>query len=163
MASSFACGPREGGSCSRGAARRAASGSRPKGGVARRRGAGFRADERLHTGAEYQRVFRGGRRQDGRFFLMLAASNRTGAWRLGLAVGRRLGGAVERNRAKRLLRECFRRNRPAGGRGQDLVLVAKPGILGCGLAEVEREYRERLRRVLDHARAGLGRDPDPGR
>jgi ribonuclease P protein component len=50
--------------------------------------------------------------------------------RLGLSVGRRVGGAVARNRAKRLVREAFRLEQgalPSGrGRGLDLIVVVRP-------------------------------------
>jgi ribonuclease P protein component len=59
-----------------------------------------------------------------------------------LAVDRRLGRAARRNRAKRQLRECFRRNKPA--RALDVVLVAKREMLNVTWAELEREYRRRL-------------------
>jgi ribonuclease P protein component len=84
---------------------------------------------------------------DGPLFVLLAAENTLGIGRLGLAVGRRVGGAVERNRAKRLLRESFRRNKIETVRGLDLVLIPKVEIGGRSLADVEREYQARLKRV----------------
>ena len=67
-------------------------------------------------------------------------------------MSRKLGGAVRRNRAKRLLREAFRRNVRNESPAVDLVLVAKLEIVACSQAEVEREYREHLRRLA--ARGG---------
>jgi ribonuclease P protein component len=101
----------------------------------------------VHSAAEFRRVFRKGLRLDGALFLMLAAENGRDAGRLGLAVGRRVGGAVERNKAKRLLRESFRRNKIEAVRGLDLVLVPKREIVGRTFADVEREYRARLKRL----------------
>jgi ribonuclease P protein component len=83
-------------------------------------------------------------RLDGPLFALVAIDNARSYGRLGLAASRRLGGAVARNRAKRLLRESFRRHKLAGA---DLVLIPKPEILKHTQAEVEREYRDRLRRL----------------
>jgi ribonuclease P protein component len=117
----------------------------------------FRPRQRLRTGPEFDAVFKRGKRLEGRLFLLVAAPNRAGVDRLGLAVNRRLGGAVERNRARRLLRESFRRLERAGGPALDLVVVARADIVGRQQAEVDRELRERIRRIrhpagLDGAR-----------
>ena len=107
----------------------------------------FRPRQRLRTGAEFDDVFKRGARLDGRLFLLVAAPSGRGFDRLGLAVSRRIGGAVERNRARRLLRESFRRL-PRGGRpALDLVVVARSPLASSGQAEVDRELRERLRSI----------------
>jgi ribonuclease P protein component len=74
-------------------------------------------------------------------------------------VSRKVGGAVRRNRARRLLREAFRRHGRVAAPAVDLVLVAKPEINACSQAEVDVEYRERMRRLA--ARAARARRADP--
>jgi ribonuclease P protein component len=120
----------------------------------------LRPRERLTTPAEFQQAFRRGIRLDGAFFLLVAATNNRGHNRLGLAAGRKVGGAVDRNRAKRLLRESFRRNKLTGPRTFDLVLVPKREIVDRTMAEVESEYRRRLQRLEGSAERGLPR-PTP--
>ena len=110
-------------------------------------GARFRPRERLKSASAFRTAFRRGVRLDGPLFLLVAARNGHDYARLGIAASRRVGGAVERNRAKRLLRESFRRNKGLGEEGYDLVLVAKRELAESGLAEVEHEYRKRLRRL----------------
>jgi ribonuclease P protein component len=107
----------------------------------------LRRHERLGGAADYRRVFRSGIRLDGALFLLVAAPNDCGHPRLGLAASRKVGSATLRNRAKRLLRESFRRNKPSD-LPLDLVFVAKSEITRCSLGDVEREYRERLRRLV---------------
>jgi ribonuclease P protein component len=84
---------------------------------------------------------------DGQLFGLVAAVNDQGHDRLGLAVGRKLGPAVGRNRARRLLREAFRRHRRQAAIGYDLVVLAKRDVLNSSQQEVDREYQERLRRL----------------
>jgi ribonuclease P protein component len=121
----------------------------------------LRTRQRLRTGAEFDAVFKRGTRLDGRLFLLVASPNGRAFDRLGLAVSRRVGGAVGRNRARRLLREGFRRvDRPAGP-GFDLVVVARAPLAGRGQAEVDRELRERVQRLLRPTGAGSAASPPP--
>jgi ribonuclease P protein component len=66
--------------------------------------------------------------------------------RVGLVAGKSVGGAVIRNRAKRLLREAFRRHQPDLVRPVSAVLVARKSIVGRSYAEVERDFLAALRR-----------------
>ena len=67
-----------------------------------------------------------------------------GVGRLGIAATKKLGGAVERNRAKRLIREVFRRNKIADG--FDVVVVPKRDLLDASLSTLEADYRGLLAR-----------------
>jgi ribonuclease P protein component len=99
-------------------------------------------------------------RLDGPLFVLVAAANGRSYSRLGLAASRKVGGAVARNRAKRVLRESFRRQKVLPG--FDLVLIPKPEILNRTQGEVEREYRERLQRLAARGAARIGRPrPSP--
>jgi ribonuclease P protein component len=109
--------------------------------------AGFPREHRLTRKAEFDRVFRTGRRLDGSLFVLLAAPNGRPQDRLGVTVGRGVGRAVARNRARRLVREGFRRL-PASARPcHDLVVVAKRALVGCRQAEVDRELQQRVERL----------------
>jgi len=66
--------------------------------------------------------------------------------RLGVITSRRIGGAVLRNRARRLLRESFRRHQHQFHTPLDLVLVARPSIVGKRFQEVEVDFLKVLKR-----------------
>ena len=66
---------------------------------------------------------------------------------LGVITGGKIGGAVVRNRARRLMRETFRLHQRELAGPVDLVLVARPSIVGKGFAEVERDFLVTLRKA----------------
>lgn len=101
----------------------------------------FGREARLRKGSDFARVReRGTRVAQGCLvanWLRLPAGSRS---RLGVVSSAKIGGAVERSRARRLLRECYRVHQREFERPLDLVLVARPSINGKTFAEVEREF-----------------------
>jgi ribonuclease P protein component len=83
---------------------------------------------RLSRSAEFERVYRQGRSVANRELVLYSFPNpSTARPRLGLSVSRKVGGAVERNQVKRLLREAFAQAEGDLIAGQDIVVVARPG------------------------------------
>lgn len=118
----------------------------------------LRRKDRLRKAREFRDVSRHGCRRASTRFVVLAAPARrpTSVSRLGLAVSRRVGRAVVRNRVKRRVREWFRRGgrERLGGR-VDLVVIARSPAAQLGGRGIAREL-DRLCQGL--ARAGRGEE-----
>jgi ribonuclease P protein component len=111
----------------------------------------FRRAARLRSRDQFDRVQRGGRRVSTRLFTLVASPNALDRDRLGIIASRRLGGAVVRNRAKRRIREVFRRRATSdvtgAGRGLDLVVVARLAVTDAPYATVEKDFQAALRQL----------------
>lgn len=114
---------------------------------------GFKACERIRRRAEFQKIYAEGTRIRGRYLTLFVLAGQQSHGRLGIAATKRLGNAVERNRAKRLIREVFRLNKIAPG--FDVVVVPKRELLDASLIALEAEYRQTIGESLRrHTRAG---------
>jgi len=111
----------------------------------------FRPHEHIRRRAEFQEVYERGVRVNGRFATVFVLANNRAVGRLGIAATKKLGGSVQRNRAKRLIREVFRRNKIAAG--CDVVVVPKRELLDASLVALETEYQRTIERIL-RARRG---------
>lgn len=98
----------------------------------------FRADEHIRRRVEYQGVYDKGRKISGRLMTVFTRQTDRTTPRLGIAATRKMGGAVERNRAKRLIREIFRHNKPSGG--LDVVVVPRREMLDVSYVRLEAEF-----------------------
>lgn len=121
----------------------------------------FSRERRIRRRAEFVRIQNGGHRVSTRHLLILVAAPTEGAarggaprgtksaaapvlsgvLRLGLVASRKVGGAVARNRAKRLLREAFRRFPELFPERVDIVVILRTGAGSLGLDDVLAELR----------------------
>ncbi len=109
---------------------------------------------RLRKQADYQRVRQGGRSWAHPLVILSAVRNTLDHPRIGLVVSRKLGGAVQRNRVRRVLREALRTHLPRLQAGWDLVVVARAPLAGLKRQAVEVALGEVL------SRAKLLAEPD---
>ncbi len=110
--------------------------------------ASFRPYERLRHRPEFQRVHERGARTAGRYMTALFLANGLPQGRLGIIASRRFGGAVQRNRAKRLIRELFRHHKPLAA-GWDVVVIPRSDLLDAAPQAVQTDFRNIFTR---HAR-----------
>jgi ribonuclease P protein component len=102
---------------------------------------------RLRRSADFARVRQNGRLWANRFLVLAALPNDLTLSRFGFVVGKRLGGAVERNRIKRLLRETVRRNMDSIPAGWDCVLIARAPLSTPTYAQIESAACQLFRRA----------------
>src|SRR3954454_6235308 len=107
---------------------------------------------RLSRSAEFERVYRQGRSKGNRFLVLYAFAREAPADdgpRLGLSVSRKVGGAVERSRVKRTLREAFWQEAQRLPADADYVVVARPDARDLAVRDGTPGVRAALAELVD--------------
>lgn len=132
----------------------------------RRPNAKFPRSLRLLRHADFERVYKQGRRHFSASLTVFywrrpeepaAGAKAAQGLRVGFTVGRALGGAVQRNRMKRRLREAVRLTAPANAPGVDVVINPKKSLLGSDFEAVVNEVRQAF--VVIEKKLGKPADP----
>lgn len=111
----------------------------------------FRPGEHIKRRADFEAIYQSGTKVSGRLMTMFVRQNQSDHARLGIAATRKIGGAVVRNRAKRLTRELFRHHKPATA--LDIVVVPRREFLDAPYPSLEREFNTLLGRAAKPGRA----------
>lgn len=104
-------------------------------------------DLRLSRPDDYARVKREGRNFTNKFFVLGIAPNTVGHNRYGFIASKRLGGAVERNRARRVMRACVQALHHTLRPGYDVTVICRQGILSQSSLEMIPELARLLRQA----------------
>jgi len=102
---------------------------------------------RLTRSTEFKRVRSMGKSYAHPLVVLVVTPCGENVVRVGVTAGRNIGGAGERNRAKRLLREAFRALLPQIATGWDMIAIARAGLPEKSLADVSRVLAALLRRA----------------
>lgn len=105
----------------------------------------FRPAEHIRRRADFEQAYNTGARVSGRFMTVFARATQEPTARLGIAATRKIGGAVVRNRAKRLARDLFRHHKP--DLTLDIVVVPRREFLDAPYESLEREFTALLERA----------------
>jgi len=121
----------------------------------------LRRSDRVRRRPDFERAYDTGVRIHGRFMMLFVVLNGGPDARVGVAATRKLGSAVERNRAKRLAREIFRRHTRAAG--LDVIIVPRREMLDAPFASLEADYLATLERRDRERPRSQPRPPGRGR
>ncbi|MCS6816438.1 MAG: ribonuclease P protein component [Blastocatellia bacterium] len=121
----------------------------------------FRKSERLQRRRDFLKVYTEGKRYSSPLFTIFARMSEEPRSRLGIAVSRKIGKAVRRNRAKRLIREVFRKNKGRLPCPLDLVVNVKEAIREADYWAVEAEFLRFIERVTRNLRERRSETPSP--
>jgi ribonuclease P protein component len=107
----------------------------------------FEKAQRVRRRGEFQKVFDRGVRVHGRYVTLLMAPAPGARSRLGIVASKKLGAAVARNRAKRLIREVFRQHPPQAGRPVDVLVIPRRELFDAVYTSIEDDFRGACRRA----------------
>ncbi|MCU0291570.1 MAG: ribonuclease P protein component [Thermoanaerobaculaceae bacterium] len=108
-------------------------------------------DQRLRRRSEFQLVYQQGVRVAGRCLVIFGLCRPGGRCRLGITATRKIGPAVVRNRARRRVRELFRRHEPRGQWEGDVVVNVRRACAEAPWQELEQDFTQCLAKIVRRA------------
>jgi len=118
-----------------------------------KKGQGTQTVGRLRRAAEFREVFSLGRKYDGKHFSLIVRKNSSDHFRIGLAVSKKIGKAVTRNRVRRIYREALRKvsaereNRKDTHHAFDIVFLGKKLAVTAKMTDIYMELKEIIERL----------------
>ncbi len=108
--------------------------------------------ERIRRKKDFLALYKEGSRFRGRYFNLVYLPSSAGFSRVAVVASKKVGGAVERNRIKRWLREAFRMNKRLIADPTDLIVIARPEIRGAERTAVAAAYVAALDKIFEGKR-----------
>lgn len=109
----------------------------------------FPKTDRILKRTLFRRVYEQGRKVQFRYFTAFILSKQDNGARIGITATRKIGNAVQRNRARRLVREAFRKNKWLAPDGVDIVINVKRPLVEAHYRDLESEFITFLQRVVE--------------
>ena len=102
--------------------------------------------ETLKKNDDFQRVYKGRKTKADPFLVVYVLENTCGYNRLGISASKKVGNSIQRNRAKRLMKESYRLNAEKFLEGYDLIFIARNTINGKKQKDVEKSLLNAAKR-----------------
>ncbi len=102
---------------------------------------------RINKKKEYNNIYKKGKKIPGKYMVLFITNGEREHGRYGIVTSKKVGNAVQRNRAKRRLREVVYRNMNNIKGSIDVVIVARPAIRAASFDEVNNEYIRVMRKA----------------
>jgi ribonuclease P protein component len=109
--------------------------------------------ERIRKKKDFLVLYKKGYRYKSKYFNLIGLSNVLPYSRVGVVASRKVGNAVARNRAKRWMRELFRRNKELLGYPVDLLIVASAAMKEATWTELEEHYLQAVGKIFEKKRS----------
>ena len=93
---------------------------------------------------DFNRLYKKGKSSGDKYVVVFYIANNLPHTRKAFLASKKVGGAVARNRARRLMKESFRKMEQEVASGRDVLFIARNTIAGCSCAEVEASMRRAL-------------------
>ena len=107
----------------------------------------FPKTDRILKRDVFRRVYEEGRKIQSRYFTAFVLTKQTPRARIGITATRKMGNSVQRNRARRLVREAFRKNKWLVPHGVDIVINVKRDLVEAAYRDFEGEFITFLQRA----------------
>ena len=99
----------------------------------------------LNQNKDFRSLYYRGRSKVSPYLVIYVRKNRFGYNRIGITTGKKLGGAVQRNRCRRLIREAYRLLSPQIQGYWDIVFVARTRTVNASMQQVKHAMNEQFR------------------
>ena len=109
----------------------------------------YKKRNRLRKNRDFKVVYDTGFSFANRYLVMYVLRNSQDLSRVGISAGKKLGGAVVRNRCKRRIRECCRLYREYLPQGYDIIFICRNQVITCTWDELERNFIDLCRRMQE--------------